>query len=179
MLKGIVCFMAIVVLAVRPVGAAADVCDINWTNLLQRMDGFGGGAVFLDAGLDPIASTNMDTLYKTNTANQLGLSLLRIRIDPTTNWSTALTDAQLAAARGGRVMATPWTPPAIMKTNDNIVGGALATNEYATYASYLNNFGNYMISNGVQLAAISLQNEPDANVTYESCFWSGTQLQTF
>ena len=157
----------------------AGVSNINWTNVLQRIDGFGGGVVFLDAGLDPMTSANMDTLFNTNNSSQLGLTLLRVRIDPTTNWVTALADAQKAVARGARVMATPWTPPAIMKTNDNIVGGALAANQFTNYANYLNNFAGYMKSNGVQLAAISIQNEPDANVTYESCFWSGTQLQTF
>ena len=154
-------------------------CDINWTNLLQRVDGFGGGVVFLDAGLDPMTSANMDTLFKTNTASQLGLSLLRVRIDPTTNWATALADAQKAVARGGKVMATPWTPPASMKTNDNIVGGALATNQYANYASYLNNFAGYMKSNGVQLAAVSVQNEADFLATYESCIWGPGQFLAF
>jgi glucuronoarabinoxylan endo-1,4-beta-xylanase len=158
---------------------AAGMCSVNWTNVLQRIDGFGGGAVFLDAGLDPIASTNMDTLFNTNTASQLGLTLLRVRIDPSTNWSSALLDAQRAVARGGRVLATPWTPPAIMKTNNNVVGGALATNQYARYASYLNYFAGYMKSNGVQLAAISIQNEPDFLATYESCIWGSNQFLSF
>jgi len=158
---------------------SAGVTTVNWTDVRQRMDGFGGGVVFLDAGLDPVTSADMDTLYDTNNANQLGLTLLRVRIDPTTNWTTALSDAQLAVARGARVFATPWTPPATMKTNNNIVGGALTVSQYANYASYLNLFAGYMRSNGVPLAAVSVQNEPDANVTYESCGWTPAQLQAF
>ena len=81
-------------------------CTINWTNVHQRIDGFGGGVVFLNPGsLDPVTSANMDTLYGTNTG-QLGLTLLRIRIDPTTNWSTALLDAQEAVSHGAGVLAT-------------------------------------------------------------------------
>jgi len=158
---------------------ADGVCGINWTNVLQRIDGFGGGVVFLDAGLDPVTTANMDTLFNTNNSSQLGLTLLRVRIDPTTNWTTALADAQKAVARGGRVMATPWTPPASMKTNDNTVGGALATSQYASYASYLNNFAGYMKSNGVPLAAVSVQNEPDFLATYESCLWNSSQFLSF
>lgn len=158
---------------------SAGTANINWTNILQRIDGFGGGVVFLDAGLDPMASTNMDTLFNTNTSNQLGLSLLRVRIDPTTNWTTALSDAQKAVTRGARVFATPWTPPAVMKTNNNLVGGALSVSQYAGYANYLNLFAGYMKSNGVPLAAVSLQNEPDFLATYESCVWSSNQLQAF
>ena len=121
----------------------------------------------------------MDTLYGTNNSSQLGLTLLRVRIDPTTNWTTALSDAQQAVARGARVFATPWTPPASMKTNGNIVGGSLATNQYANYASYLNYFAGYMKSNGAPLAAVSVQNEPDFLATYESCIWSSSQFLSF
>lgn len=158
---------------------SAGVCNINWSNVLQRIDGFGGGVVFLDAGLDPVTDANMNTLFNTNNASQLGLTLLRVRIDPTTNWSAALSDAKKTVARGARVMATPWTPPALMKTNNNIVGGALATNQYANYASYLNYFAGYMKSNGVPLAAISVQNEPDFLATYESCIWNSSQFLSF
>ncbi len=165
---------------------AAGTCTITWTNVLQRIDGFGAGVVFLDSGLDPVAGTNMDTLFNTNNANQLGLTLLRVRIAPNNSWtnnvsawSTSLSDAQQAVARGAGVLATPWTPPANMKTNSNTVGGSLATNQYANYANYLNTFAGYMKSNRAPLAAVSVQNEPDFLATYESCLWTATQFQTF
>jgi len=158
---------------------SAGVCNINWTNTLQRIDGFGGGVVFLDPGLDPLTDANMDTLYKTNTTSQLGLTLLRVRIDPTTNWSDAVSDAKKVTARGGRVMATPWTPPAVMKTNNNTIGGSLSATQFVNFASYLNFFAGNMKSNGVQLAAISIQNEPDFVPTYEGCAWSSNQFLSF
>jgi glucuronoarabinoxylan endo-1,4-beta-xylanase len=158
---------------------AAGVCNINWTNALQRIDGFGGGVVFLDAGLDPVAGTNMDTLFNTNNSSQLGLTLLRVRIDPATNWTTALADAQKAVTRGARVLATPWTPPAAMKTTNGLIGGAVATNQYANYASYLNYFAGYLKTNGAPLSAISIQNEPDFQPSYESCLWTSNQFLSF
>ncbi len=33
--------------------------------------------------------------------------------------------------------------------------------------------------NGAPLYAVSVQNEPDATVTYESCFWNAVQFRTF
>jgi glucuronoarabinoxylan endo-1,4-beta-xylanase len=66
-----------------------------------------------------------------------------------------------------------------MKTNDNIVGGELNDTSYASYAAHLKSFADYMASNGAPLYAVSLQNEPDANVTYESCSWDGTQFLNF
>ena len=156
---------------------SAGTCSINWTNILQRMDGFGGGAVFLDVP-DPIPSANFDTLYNTNSTN-LGLTLLRVRISPDTNWANALTDAQRAVARGGRVLATPWTPPAAMKTTNSLIGGSVATSQYTTFASYLNNFAGYLKANGAPRAAISIQNEPDFLATYESCLWNSGQFLAF
>ena len=76
-------------------------------------------------------------------------------------------------------MATPWTPPAYMKTNNNVVGGYLSTSQYAAYADYLQSFVNYLKSAGVSLYAISVQNEPDITVTYESCDWTPDQMLNF
>lgn len=158
---------------------AGGVSTVDGSSVLQGIDGFGAGAVFLDSGLDPISSANMDMLYGTNAATQLGLTILRVRIDPSTNWTSALTDAQKAVARGARVFATPWTPPASMKTNNSLIGGSLSADQYDHYASYLNRFAGYMKSNGVSLAAVSIQNEPDFLATYESCIWSASQFLSF
>jgi glucuronoarabinoxylan endo-1,4-beta-xylanase len=153
---------------------------VDWSDVHQKIDGFGGGVVFLNpASLDPVTDANMDTLFDTNNANQLGLTLLRVRIDSTTNWSDALSDGQKAVARGAGVLATPWSPPAGMKDNANVIGGSLLPSQYTNYAIYLNNFAGYMTSNGAPLRAISIQNEPDVTVTYESCDWTSNQLQTF
>jgi glucuronoarabinoxylan endo-1,4-beta-xylanase len=90
--------------------------------------------------------------------------------------SRDLANAQAARARGASVIATPWTPPASMKSNNNVVGGTLNTSSYAAFASYLESFVNFFASSGVPLSAISMQNEPDANVTYESCSWTGATM---
>jgi glucuronoarabinoxylan endo-1,4-beta-xylanase len=153
-------------------------CSVNWNDVHQRIDGFGGGVVFLTDVSDPVSATFMNTAFGTN-ANQLALTLLRVRIDPTTNWVAALADAQKAVALGAGVLATPWTPPASMKSNGVLTNGSLLPSQYANYASYLNNFAGYMASNGTPLRAISVQNEPDWPATYESCVWSGTQFENF
>jgi glucuronoarabinoxylan endo-1,4-beta-xylanase len=153
---------------------------VDWNDGHQRIDGFGGAVVFLNpASMDPVTDANMDTLYGTNNANQLGLSLIRVRIAPDNTWADALSDGQKAVARGARILATPWTPPASMKSNGSTIGGSLLAAQYTNYAYYLNGFAAYMNTNGAPLAAISLQNEPDVTVTYESCDWTSNQFQTF
>jgi glucuronoarabinoxylan endo-1,4-beta-xylanase len=84
-------------------------------------------------------------------------------------------NARKAKARGALIFAAPWTPPARMKTNNNAVGGELKTSSYADYAAYLKQFCTTL----GKVEVISLQNEPDASVTYESCTWSAAQLLEF
>ena len=155
-------------------------CTVGWTDIRQRIDGFGGGVQFLSpSSLDPVTNSVMDTLFLRTNANQLGLSLLRIGIDPV-NWNNnQLLDAQKAVARGASILASPWTPPADMKDNNDRVGGSLLPEQYTNYAVYLNDFAGFMASNGAPLKVISIQNEPDWNASYDSCVWTATQLQTF
>ena len=105
-----------------------------------------------------------------------GLSLHRIRIDPSSGNTSELAIAQKAVTYGVSVWATPWTPPAADKSNNNTVMGTL-TNPSA-YATYLVNFAKTMKSKGVPLYAVSAQNEPDANVDYESCVYTGATMAT-
>ncbi len=113
---------------------------------------------------------------------QLGFSILRLRIpynDDLGEFSAQVPTAKLAQSLGATIFASPWTPPPAMKSNNNIVGGVLNESSYAAYATHLKAFADYMASNGVPLYAVSLQNEPDANVTYESCSWSAGQFLKF
>jgi glucuronoarabinoxylan endo-1,4-beta-xylanase len=153
-------------------------CAVNAGISHQQIDGFGAGVVFLDFGLDPLTDGQMDTLYGAG-PGQYGLSLIRVRISPTGNWSDALVNGRKAYARGAKILATPWTPPAAMKSNNNIVGGSLLPSEYGAYVAYLNSFLEAMAVNGSPVAVISLQNEPDITVTYESASWTAAQFQTF
>ena len=61
-----------------------------------------------------------------------------------------------------KVMATPWSPPAWMKTGDSLVGGRLkdAPAVYDAYARYLVKFVQAYAKAGVPVDFISVQNEP-------------------
>ncbi|MGH9822018.1 MAG: hypothetical protein ACREDR_01995, partial [Blastocatellia bacterium] len=147
---------------------------VDFGSSAQTIRGFGGA----DAWMPQMSSAEADALFGNDTNQQMGLSILRMRIDPagSVNWGTELANAQAAQARGAITIATPWTPPASMKTNNNVVGGSLKKSRYGAFASYLESFVSYMQDGGVPLYAVSMQNEPDAIVTYESCFWTGRQM---
>ncbi|WBQ05529.1 discoidin domain-containing protein [Kribbella sp. CA-293567] len=61
-----------------------------------------------------------------------------------------------------KVMATPWSPPAWMKTGDSLVGGRLKDDPkiYNAYARYLVKFVKAYEAAGVPVDFLSIQNEP-------------------
>lgn len=151
---------------------------INLYSKKQLIRGFGAASAWCGS----LSDSYMNMLY-----NNVGLSILRVRIAPNEGWnkgnynawSDELSNAKKAVARGAIVFATPWTPPASMKTNNSTVGGSLKTSSYANYAAYLKSFAKYFSNNGVNLYAISLQNEPDWDPNYEGCAWTGEQFRDF
>lgn len=59
-----------------------------------------------------------------------------------------------------KILACPWSAPAWMKTNDNLSGGSLQSQYYSTYANYFVKYIQAMASDGVQVTAVTPQNEP-------------------
>lgn len=110
----------------------------------------------------------------------MGLSIMRVRVDPdSATWATQLPSAQAAKAKGATLFASPWTPPAAMKTNNSRIGGSLLASSDADYASHLLSFASYMSSGNAGLHAISIQNEPDWRPDYDSCTWTSAQFVSF
>ncbi|MCC6494572.1 MAG: hypothetical protein IT424_16295 [Pirellulales bacterium] len=59
-----------------------------------------------------------------------------------------------------RLMGSPWTAPAWMKTNNSLTGGSLAQRWEASYARYLAEFIQAYEARGLPIDAITVQNEP-------------------
>lgn len=85
----------------------------------------------------------------------------------------------LAIAPEIRILASPWSAPAWMKTNHDVRGGALKEECYPAYALYLVKYVQEMKREGVEIEAITIQNEPlNANNT-PSMRWQLNQQQVF
>jgi len=157
----------------------ADASIINVADQKQLIRGFGAATVFDPPGVSELNTSDYDKLFGNN-EGQIGLSILRIRVATDDNYrSKELNRAKSAKARGAIVIACPWSPPASMKTNNNLIGGSLKTESYEDYANYLNDFASYMTANNAGLYAIGVQNEPDIQVSYESCDWTAFQIRDF
>ncbi|MCL2044097.1 MAG: hypothetical protein FWG89_08165 [Treponema sp.] len=82
---------------------------------------------------------------------------------------------------GGYVLASPWTPPAVWKTNNSTIGTNASLREqfYPNYANYLRVYGQAMANNGAPVYTISIQNEPNHNAAYDGCNWTGDMMRNF
>ena len=144
----------------------------------QTITGFGG--VNMPDWIANLDSSLVDKAFG-NEPWQMGLTILRIKAPS----DSGIYELQVPVARqahnlGAIILASPWSPPVNMKTNNDIVRGELLPEYYDDYAEHLMGFADFMEDNGAPLHAISVQNEPDwFGATYESCDWTPEQLLTF
>jgi len=76
--------------------------------------------------------------------------------------------------------ASPWSPPAWMKDNKNMLrGGKLLPANYQTWADYFVKFIKAYEAEGIPVWGISVQNEPMATQTWESCIYTGEEERDF
>jgi glucosylceramidase len=59
------------------------------------------------------------------------------------------------------IMASPWSAPAWMKTNQNLKGGHLRPEYYEAYTRYLVHYLKDIAKEGIRIDAMTLQNEPE------------------
>lgn len=127
-----------------------------------------------------LGDTEMNKLFgKGNT--QLGLNIVRLYIANNKNaWSAGVANAKNAKKNGAIIFASPWSPPASWKSNNSESnGGELLESHWEDWAKFLNDYYLYMKKQGVEIDAISIQNEPDWNAEYQSCIWTGEKLAKF
>ena len=112
--------------------------------------------------------------------NQLGLSIFRVRLSSNkAEWSNIIEAVKEANKKGVTVLASPWSPPANLKDNKTDVGGHLLAENYKAFKDYINEFIRFMAENGAKIDVISIQNEPDIKVSYESCDWTSDEMIDF
>jgi glucosylceramidase len=83
---------------------------------------------------------------------------------------------------GGKLTlyASPWSPPAFMKnTNNMLKGGTLLPEYYQPWANYFTKFIKVYEKEGIPIWGITVQNEPMATQTWESCIFSAEAERDF
>ncbi len=78
-----------------------------------------------------------------------------------------------------KLLGSPWSAPAWMKTNGNVRGGALKEECYPAYALYLVKYIQEMKKEGIAIDAITIQNEPLNSRNTPSMQWLVEQQAKF
>jgi O-glycosyl hydrolase len=162
---------------------------VNFNTAYQELEGFGGAAVYDCPAL--VAHPKKEEIYNL-LFKDLGLEILRIRNTygyPDNGANLDATAAIIAAARQPqrspnlKIELVPWSPPANLKSNNNVNnGGTLkggpSNYMYSDYAQWWYNSLLEWKAHGVNVDFISLQNEPDIATSYDSCRFDATQNST-
>jgi glucosylceramidase len=81
-------------------------------------------------------------------------------------------EAQAIALKKIEILASPWSPPYWMKDNQSAIkGGKLLKKYYKLWATYIVKFIVAYQEKGINIKALTIQNEPMANQRWESCLY--------
>lgn len=165
----------------------------------QTVTGFGGACC--DGAMCPFGNDTNPVKLLYGKESKIGLNIMRMEISPNFigdvvvpewgnwdspyDWKGSLPSAKIVKQRGGIVFGTPWSPPGDYKTNGTAQGGnaddqgnkrgELRKDCYEKFFPWLNTFLEYMKKNGVNVDAVSIQNEPDWWVSYSGCLYTPEQ----
>ena len=190
------------ILALATAGAihAGTITVTVTSNRCQTITGF--GAACCDGAMCPLGTDTQPVKLLYGAESKIGLNIMRMEISPNFegdvkvpewgNWDTpydwngSLPSAKIVKQRGGIVFGTPWSPPGDYKTNGTAQGGnaedqgykkgKLRTDCYDKFFLWLNSFLAWMKSKGVDVDAVSIQNEPDWWVSYSGCLYDPQDL---
>ena len=166
----------------------------------QTVTGF--GAACCDGAMCPFATDTQPVKLLYGPTSKIGLNIMRMEISPNFegdvrvadwgnwdspyDWQGGVPSAKIVKQRGGIVFGTPWSPPGEYKTNGTAQGGnaedqgyqkgKLREDCYEKFFPWLNMFLEYMKSKGVDVDAVSIQNEPDWWVNYSGCLYDPQDL---
>jgi O-glycosyl hydrolase len=165
------------------------------TNQYQFVRGFGG----MDVAWGNFPNYSVQDYENMYNPDILGYNMLRIMILPgnvdinktmadlvtnqiytTMDRARFYENVKTVNRYGGYVLASPWSPPALWKTNNSINGGgSLRVTDYRNYANYLRAFAQNMLNNGAPIYVIGIQNEPNYTAGYDGCEWTQDEMREF
>ena len=181
---------------------------VDTTSKFQHIDGFGfcltQGSAEVINGMS--VGSKADLLNELFGSNGLKISMLRISIGASdlsnstysynetpgdvnmTNFSLSGPDSVhlipllqeiLAINPSIKILATPWTAPTWMKTNNAWIGGSLDPLYYDAYSQYFVKYLQEMDNNGINIWGITPQNEPENSWNEPSMLMNSSEQTNF
>ena len=151
----------------------------------QKITGFGAFVCSPQFAYGHMSDSEIKKVW--GPTSTLGCNIMRLYLPiGEGSWGQSVSAAKLAKKQGAIVFASPWGQPKEWKTNNssdatnsNGEVGSLKRENWPDYAAYLEKYVQYMRKNGVELDAISIQNEPDWTPKYAGCHWSTSEMAEF
>jgi glucosylceramidase len=187
----------------------AFILHVDPAKTYQKITGFGGALTESSAFvLEKLSPADRERVIKAyfDPKDGIGYTLARTHINSSDfsleNWACAetesdtlsgfsmarperyqvplITDAFRAAGGNVKLMLSPWSPPAWMKDNKDMNhGGILLRKYWPLWAQYYVRFIKELANRGIPVWSLSVQNEPEATQTWDSCRWTGTEEGEF
>ncbi|MFD2673381.1 glycoside hydrolase family 30 protein [Marinicrinis sediminis] len=91
-----------------------------------------------------------------------------------------LQQAQTATGDDFKLFASPWSPPAWMKTNGEMNnGGQLIKQYWQTWANYFVKYIQAYAEEGIAMWGLTVQNEANAKQVWDSCMYNAEEEKEF
>ncbi|GAF02596.1 glycoside hydrolase family 30 protein [Saccharicrinis fermentans] len=113
--------------------------------------------------------------------NEGDKELSSFNIDHDRKYRIPMIKTAMAAASDSLLFyVSPWSPPAFMKGKENMLkGGKLLPEYYQSWASYYAKFIKAYEAEGMPIWGLTIQNEPMAVQTWESCVYTAEEERDF
>jgi glucosylceramidase len=127
--------------------------------LFDTSNGIGLSYLRLTMGASDFSLTNYT--YHDIPLNQTDTAMSQFSLSSEEEFLIPVLKEILAINPNLKLMASPWSAPAWMKTNKSLIkGGSVNASYYAAYAKYFVKYVQAFKSNGIDIDAITIQNEP-------------------
>jgi glucosylceramidase len=127
---------------------------------LFSTEGSGIGVSYLRVSIGSSDMNDHAFSYDDVPAGETDVDLKNFSLGPDLTTVVPVLKEILAIDPSVKILGSPWSPPAWMKTNDSTIGGSLKPEYYGAYAKYFVRYVKAMKAAGITLDTITVQNEP-------------------
>jgi glucosylceramidase len=136
---------------------------VSRQKLLKELFGTGPGEIGISYLRLSIGASDLDEYpwsYNDLPKGKEDLTLKNFSLGYDTLYLLPILKEILAISPQIQFMGSPWSPPTWMKDNKDTRGGSLLTKYYDVYARYLVKYIQSMNFHGINISALTIQNEP-------------------
>ncbi len=165
--------------------AMRSLTDAQKKEVVRYLYGTGKDSLNLTAGRAPIGSSDFGSSHYTYDETVDDYELVDFSIECDEQYLLPYIKTAMAYVPDMQIFASPWSPPSWMKTNHQLSGYYNfpyikdMPENFEAYAKYFVKYLEEYAKRGIDIYAVTPQNEPTMRTAYPSCVWTGEQLNVF